>query len=126
MSYTQARFALLADIHGNLVALDAVLDDIGRRGGVDEVWVLGDIVALGPAPVETLERLEAKDPRMAQVVNLRFFLGMTIAETGAALDRSQASIKRDWEFARLWLYHELQRRGPAADDDEAKEPVDGS
>jgi predicted phosphodiesterase len=53
------RIALLADIHGNPVALDAVLEDIERRGGVDEIWALGDLVALGPAPVETLERLAA-------------------------------------------------------------------
>jgi predicted phosphodiesterase len=51
------RIALLADIHGNPIALDAVLEDIERRGGADEVWVLGDMVALGPAPVEVLERL---------------------------------------------------------------------
>jgi predicted phosphodiesterase len=53
------RIALLADVHGNPIALDAVLEDIERLGGVDEVWVLGDLVALGPAPVEVLERLSA-------------------------------------------------------------------
>jgi predicted phosphodiesterase len=53
------RIALLADIHGNPIALDAVLEDMERRGGVDEVWVLGDVVALGHAPVAVLERLSA-------------------------------------------------------------------
>ena len=52
------RIALLADIHGNRLALDAVLDDVERRGGADEYWVLGDLVALGPQPVEVLERLQ--------------------------------------------------------------------
>lgn len=52
------RIALLADIHGNRLALDAVLEDIERRGGTDEYWVLGDLVALGPQPVEVLERLQ--------------------------------------------------------------------
>lgn len=52
------RIALLADIHGNRLALDAVLEDIERRGGADEYWVLGDLVALGPQPVEVLERLQ--------------------------------------------------------------------
>jgi predicted phosphodiesterase len=51
------RIAIMADIHGNAIALDAILDDIERGGGVDVYWVLGDIVALGPAPVEVLERL---------------------------------------------------------------------
>ena len=51
------RVALLSDIHGNLTALDAVLADIAHRGGADEYWILGDLVATGPQPVEVLERL---------------------------------------------------------------------
>lgn len=46
------RVAVMADIHGNAIALDAVLQDVERRGGVDAYWVLGDMVALGPASVE--------------------------------------------------------------------------
>lgn len=52
------RIALLSDIHGNAVALDAVLADVEARGGADGYWVLGDLVALGPDPVGVLERLE--------------------------------------------------------------------
>jgi predicted phosphodiesterase len=51
------RLALLSDVHGNLIALDAVLADIERRGGVDEVLFLGDHVAIGPDPVGVLERI---------------------------------------------------------------------
>ena len=51
------RIALLSDIHGNSVALDAVLKDIEAQGGVSAYWVLGDLVALGPDPVGVLERL---------------------------------------------------------------------
>lgn len=51
------RVALLSDIHGNLLALDAVLADLQSKGGADEYWVLGDLVAVGPKPVEVLERL---------------------------------------------------------------------
>ncbi len=51
------RIALLSDIHGNAIALDAVLADIQAFGGVDAYWVLGDLVAIGPHPVEVLERL---------------------------------------------------------------------
>jgi predicted phosphodiesterase len=51
------KIALLSDIHGNLIALDAVLADIQARGGVEHFWVLGDLVALGPDPVAVLERL---------------------------------------------------------------------
>ncbi len=49
---------MLSDVHGNVVALEAVLDD-ARRQEVDEWWVLGDLVAIGPDPVETLELLTA-------------------------------------------------------------------
>jgi predicted phosphodiesterase len=52
------RIALLADIHGNLLALEAVLADIERRGGVDATWVLGDLCAIGGDPVGTAERLQ--------------------------------------------------------------------
>jgi predicted phosphodiesterase len=53
------RIAFISDIHGNPIALDAVLHDIEVNGGADEHWVLGDIVALGHDPVGVLERLTA-------------------------------------------------------------------
>jgi len=49
------HYALIADIHANLAALEAVFGDIGRRGGVSEVWCLGDIVGYGPDPRECIE-----------------------------------------------------------------------
>ncbi|MER8368318.1 metallophosphatase family protein [Mesorhizobium sp. M0902] len=55
------RIAVLADIHGNVLALEAVLDDLRRRGGADLIVNLGDCVS-GPLwPRETMERLEALD-----------------------------------------------------------------
>ena len=53
------RLAILSDIHGNAIALKAVLADIERLGGVDAVWVLGDIVAIGPDPIGVLECIAA-------------------------------------------------------------------
>ena len=53
------RIALISDIHGNALALDAVLQDIARRGGVDATWFIGDYCALGPDPVAVLERITA-------------------------------------------------------------------
>lgn len=49
------RVAILSDIHGNPLALEAVLRDVDAAGGVDEYWLLGDFAALGPAPVAALE-----------------------------------------------------------------------
>lgn len=51
------RIALLSDIHGNPLALDAVLADIAERGGVDAYWVLGDFSSMGYDPVGVLERV---------------------------------------------------------------------
>jgi RNA polymerase sigma factor (TIGR02999 family) len=70
-----------------------------------------DILAVN----EVIEKLEREDPRMAIVVKLRYFVGMTVDETAAALEISPSTVKRDWEFARRWLYKELQRQPRSSD-----------
>jgi putative phosphoesterase len=51
------RVAILSDIHGNSLALDAVLEDIREQGDADAYWVLGDLAAIGPDPIGVLERI---------------------------------------------------------------------
>ncbi len=51
------RYAIIGDIHANLAAFTAVLGDIERRGGVEKVWSLGDVVGYGPDPHECIELL---------------------------------------------------------------------
>jgi len=51
------RYALIADIHANVTAFTAVLDDIKRKGGVEEIWCLGDVVGYGPDPHQCIELL---------------------------------------------------------------------
>jgi diadenosine tetraphosphatase ApaH/serine/threonine PP2A family protein phosphatase len=51
------RYAILADIHANLEAFTAVLDDIGEKGEVEEIWCLGDVVGYGPDPHRCIEIL---------------------------------------------------------------------
>jgi len=53
-------YAILADIHANLEAFEAVLADIEQRGGVAEVWCLGDVVGYGPDPGRCLELLRSR------------------------------------------------------------------
>ncbi|MEP7358657.1 MAG: metallophosphoesterase family protein [Anaerolineales bacterium] len=53
------RIAVLSDIHGNTIALDAVLADIEARGGADSFWVLGDFSAIGYDPVTPIQRVMA-------------------------------------------------------------------
>ncbi len=55
-----------------------------------------------------LERLEAQDPRQAQVVELRYFVGLSVRETAEALEISPASVKREWAMARAWLKRDLE------------------
>lgn len=56
-----------------------------------------------------LTRLEQTDNRLGQVVEFRFFGGMSIADTAAVLRVSPATVKRDWTLARAWLFRELQQ-----------------
>ena len=71
------------------------LDEAVLPGCAPEVDVLGLDAAL-----QELERL---DPRQGQVVEMRYFSGLSIAETAEALQISPATVKRDWETAKLWL-----------------------
>ena len=58
-----------------------------------------------------LTRLAAVDDRQVQIVQMRYFGGLTIEETAQALDISEATVKREWTLARAWLKRELSR-GP--------------
>lgn len=57
---------------------------------------------------EALYKLTAINERQSQVVELRFFAGLSVEEVAAVLDVSLATVKRDWSFARAWLQRELQ------------------
>jgi RNA polymerase sigma-70 factor (ECF subfamily) len=62
-----------------------------------------NIVALD----EALAELELEDPRQAQIVELRFFAGLTVDEIASTLNISRATVKRDWATAKLWLRSRL-------------------
>jgi RNA polymerase sigma-70 factor, ECF subfamily len=67
-----------------------------------------DLIALDDA----LQALEALDPRKVQVVEMRFFGGLTVEETAEALSISRDTVMRDWQFSKVWLRREV-RRGSA-------------
>ena len=56
---------------------------------------------------EALSKLERQDELKANVVKLRFFAGMTVDQTAAALEISTSSVDRYWNYARAWLQHEM-------------------
>jgi RNA polymerase sigma factor (TIGR02999 family) len=62
-----------------------------------------------------LDGLEARDPMMANVVKLRYFAGLTVAETADALSLSTRSVNRQWTAARAWLQRELDSKGSLPD-----------
>ena len=64
---------------------------------------------------EALDRLQEFDPRLCSVVEMRFFAGMTEEEISDVLKVSVRTVKRDWQFARDWLYREMTRPGVAFD-----------
>jgi RNA polymerase sigma-70 factor (ECF subfamily) len=86
-----------------------------RGGGVlvaslEEAWLTSvepdtDVVALD----EALQTLAKVDLRKAKVVELRFFGGLSVKETAAALEISAESVLRDWRLARAWLARELRK-----------------
>jgi RNA polymerase sigma factor (TIGR02999 family) len=61
---------------------------------------------------DALRELAALQPRSARVVEVRFFGGLSIEETAAALDLSRATVEREWAAARAWLYLRLNPPGP--------------
>jgi RNA polymerase sigma-70 factor (ECF subfamily) len=68
-----------------------------------------DVVALD----EALTRLEAVDARASRVVELRFFVGLSEDESAEALGISISTLKRDWQFAKAWLFDQLRHDQPA-------------
>ncbi|MFZ1220768.1 MAG: ECF-type sigma factor [Chthoniobacterales bacterium] len=58
---------------------------------------------------EALLELERLDPRQSQIVELRFFGGLTVPEIGAAMEISVATVQREWALAKVWLHRELSR-----------------
>ena len=58
---------------------------------------------------EALQRLAEAEPRCAQVVEMRFFGGMTMGEVAELLGLSVKTIEKDWRVARAWLYRELSK-----------------
>jgi len=87
-----------------------------KRGGAAELVPLDEALVVAPergadllALDEALNRLAALNPRQAQVVELRYFGGLSEEEAAEALKVSLRTVQRDWNLARLWLYRELSQ-----------------
>jgi RNA polymerase sigma factor (TIGR02999 family) len=92
-----------------------------KRGGQFEITsIRTDIAAAIPevADVDTLsdalDELTALEPRLARVVDLKFFCGFSFAEIAAMSGVSERTVQRDWEKARIYLYESLRDPSPSA------------
>jgi RNA polymerase sigma-70 factor, ECF subfamily len=87
-----------------------------KRGGAAQRFSLEDIDILPEQTAsdllelnDALQRLEAIDARKCQVVDMRFFGGLSEKEIAEFLGINEKTVRRDWQFAKLWLYRELSR-----------------
>jgi RNA polymerase sigma factor (TIGR02999 family) len=83
---------------GDWVRADGLLDFIQAPGLPDEILALD----------EALGKLAVENPVVARVVELRYFVGLSLEEVAAALDVSVRTVQRYWTYAKAWLLEELQ------------------
>ena len=110
-------FAIAARLMRRILVDHARSHQASKRGGghrleLSEAQALSrerdvDLIALDQA----LERLARFDPRQSRLVELRFFGGLTIEETAVVIDLSPATVKREWDTAKAWLYGQLVAGG---------------
>jgi len=110
-------FAVSAQVMRRILVDHARRQNVKRGRGVQHV-PFEDVVVVAPgedaetdlvALDEALIGLTRIDPRKAQIVEMRFFGGLTVEEIGEVLKVSTGTIKRDWRAAKAWLYQELTR-----------------
>jgi RNA polymerase sigma-70 factor (ECF subfamily) len=93
------------------------LKRLGERQQVslDDVDVASQPLEIGLLDLDmALTKLEAFDPRKSRIVELRFFGGLSLEETGHVMELSLATVERDWQFARAWLFRVLTEPPPEA------------
>ena len=91
-----------------------------RHGGGQQRLDIHDIEVAAPVEQETilslneaLDELEQTDPAKAEVVKLRFFIGLSERETAEILGLSERTIERYWSYAQAWLFERIERNGHA-------------
>jgi RNA polymerase sigma factor (TIGR02999 family) len=111
-------FGIAAHMMRRLLVDRARAHNMAKRSGRWARVTLDEDVAQGHAEVDVIDldqalsELEAFDARKSQVAELRFFAGLSLEETGRAVGISVATVEREWQAARAWLYSRLTRAAP--------------
>jgi len=114
-------FAVSAQLMRRILVDHARSHNLKRGAGVQHVS-LEDLAIMGGHPAadadfvaldDALNTLARLDPRKVQIIEMRFFGGLSVEETAEVLKVSVATVRRDWSIAKFWLYREL---GLAEDD----------
>jgi RNA polymerase sigma factor (TIGR02999 family) len=108
-------FAVSARLMRRILVDSARARKSGKRGGeVDRIPINEDLLARKEADLDlialdqALKTLSELDERKSKVVELRFFGGFGVRQTAEILQISPATVMRDWDFAKAWIFHELQ------------------
>jgi RNA polymerase sigma factor (TIGR02999 family) len=111
-------FAVAAQMIRRILVDHARRSQAEKRGGSLRTLVLDEAIALPRqrevdlvALDDALNALAGLDAQQAQVVELRFFAGLTIPETAEALGISPSTVQRDWVTAKAWLFDQINRSG---------------
>ena len=80
---------------------------LNRVSITDSLQLASDPEVMLPSLDEAIDRLEQIDPEQAKIVELRYFVGMSVEEAADAMGMSPATLKRRWSLARAWLFREL-------------------
>lgn len=118
----RAQFFAVASRLIRRVLVDHARERMARKraGGWQRVTLVEDVAGMAPREVdllaldEALAELAALDPRRARLVELRYFGGLDLEETAAALEVSAATVSREWALARAWLHRRLATSRPEA------------
>jgi RNA polymerase sigma factor (TIGR02999 family) len=108
-------FAIAAKLMREILVDYARGHAAAKRGAAYRVELKNGIDAVGREEVDivglddALNKLSQRDEQQSQIVELRFFGGLTLEETAEVLDVSPATVKRDWRLAKAWIARELQK-----------------
>src|SRR6202050_2130443 len=106
-------FAVSAQLMRRILVEHARRHNLKRGGGLQHVSLDEAAVVSGERPADlvalddAMNALARLDTRKAQVVEMRFFGGLSVEETAEVLKVSSVTVKRDWSTAKLWLYREM-------------------